>query len=208
MTSEGRNDPKVRYARRPDSDFTAEVDVELAAGQRIYATRDPVWLSEGLATSPVDGGTCWNSPGPGMLRFGTGSGVDVVRLDVAGDGSVLVVAAELILLWTGDAQFGSPELPGISGLAQVSGDGRLWMLVPGYRSEWPHRLRSSQRFPAVVNLPTRSSGWSMPPSTCVRPVAGLCSVGLSPARCRSTRGTSRPRSPPMMCRWILACCGG
>ncbi len=109
-------------------------------------------------------------PGTEMLRFGTGSGADVVQLDVAGDGSALVVSAELILLWTGEAEFGSPCLPGISGLTQVAGDGRLWMLVPGYHSEWPHPLRSSRRFPALVN-PARLV-WVRPGATSLAPAAG------------------------------------
>lgn len=170
MTSEGRNDPKVKCLTRADSDFTAEVDVELTAGQHIYATRDPIWLSEGLTGSSIDGGSRWESPSAGTLRFGTGVGAMVVPFESAADGSALVVATELILLWTGDLRFGSPDLPGISGLATVSGDGKLWMLAPGYRSDWPHRLRSSRRFPAVVD-PARLV-WVRPGAVSLTPAPG------------------------------------
>jgi hypothetical protein len=150
MADEVPGDPKIKPTGH-QGDFFHELDVNLEPGQHFFAARDPLWLSEGLVSRPVDGGIRWDAPAGGSLRFGIESGANLARLEVNPDGDVLIVAAGLALVWTGDVQLGAPGPPGLPGLTQVSGTGQIWLLVPGYASVWPHKVLSSNRFPILAD---------------------------------------------------------
>jgi hypothetical protein len=140
--------------------------VELAAGETISAARDPIWYSEALIARPIDGGTRWDAPDGGVLRFSPGPCANVTELQA--DGSGLVIAASLVLLWVG--QLHLDPLEAFPGLALASGEARFWLSYPGYPEGWPYR-NSRKSCPSVVVDPALVV-WVKPGGMLPQPVPG------------------------------------
>jgi hypothetical protein len=85
-------DPKIKPTGH-QGDFFHELDVNLEPGQHFFAARDPLWLSEGLVSRPVDGGIRWDAPAGGTLRFGIESGANLARLVWVRPGATPLTAA-------------------------------------------------------------------------------------------------------------------
>jgi hypothetical protein len=126
----GESGPTVAVQIGGDFDFAVQVCVDLAAGERICAARDPIWITEGVTCAVVPGGARWQADDGGTLSFGTGSGANIRALSTSE--SPWVVATDLVLLWTPEVRFDPLPWPSAPRFARASGEGRVWLLVPGY----------------------------------------------------------------------------
>lgn len=142
--------------------------MKLAVGQCICAARDPVYFSEGLACSPRDEGSRWEAHGPGVLSFAAGDAVSATKLDISKP--AYVVAAGLVALWTGEVWFEPFELPGITGFTRVSGQGQIWLLIPGWEIRVPHH-------PSAIAVDPARLAWAKADA---EPLAAVAGPGSQP----------------------------
>jgi hypothetical protein len=127
----GEAGPQVQVHSGGDYDFAVQVVVHLEAGESICAARDPAWVIGQLGCAVAAGGSRWEGPGGGTLSFGTGRGASISELDTGK--SPYVVAVDLVLLWTSGVRFDALAWPATPAFAVASGEGRVWLLAPGYR---------------------------------------------------------------------------
>jgi hypothetical protein len=124
--------PKVKFAGQANGEPLLTLTVNLAPGQSVNATRDPLWFAGGVAANPTDAGTHWQAQNDGTLCFGTdGATATSLWTNRFGVDYHNVVALDLVLLWTPTLWFEPLNLPGVPGLARVGGTGWLWLLLPG-----------------------------------------------------------------------------
>jgi hypothetical protein len=140
-------EPKVKVKPFTEGDAKTTLEVKLRAGQSICATRDPLYFSGGLVSVPVDGGMRWDAPRGGEMCFAT-NGADVTRLETA-KGPYLV-ASDLVIVWTNRVRMEPQDLPGVPGFTRVTGDGALWLLMPGGEVYLPNHI-SGEETPVIVN---------------------------------------------------------
>jgi hypothetical protein len=152
-------EPKVKVKPFIEGDAKTSLDVKLRAGQSICAARDPLYFSDGLGFGPVGGGTRWHASREGDMCFAT-DGAFVARLEIAK--GPYVVASDLAVLWTSGVRMEPLDLPGVPGFARASGDGALWLLMPGGEVFLPNHVFGEDT-PVVVN--PAQLAWARNPAT-------------------------------------------
>ena len=160
-------EPKVKASHEPEGRVVS-LDVRLDAGQSIRAARAPAYFSEGLVAAPEDGCVRWEAPGAGLLCFAAGDGASFARLDVSK--SRYMVAAGLIALWTVGVRLEPFDLPDVPGFTRVSGEGRIWLLIPGHEVRLPYLLNAA-RHPSIVVDPARLA-WAKAYAESLAPTPG------------------------------------
>jgi hypothetical protein len=148
MRRRQQDDVKVSFEIAPDGNFPEWVRVQLPAGQTVHATQPPIVLGEGVTASPTQRGFGWRAEKATTLLFGTGGVAQVVS--VAVDGASLVVADSLVYLWTGEVSFAPCTDPALERFANVTGEGELWLRVPGFGFGYPN-----PRLPDPLMVDTR-----------------------------------------------------
>jgi hypothetical protein len=94
-------------------------------------------LGGSVTVSQGPQGLSWHANESTTLLFSTGSVAQITAVKVD---ELLIIAAWLLLLWTGEISFAPQSQPGLEHLSRVTGAGGLWLLVPGFGLSHPSPL--------------------------------------------------------------------